>query len=101
MIFDKNKEKSIKMKYVARPAEVGNMSRIARKPVLRVYPKVRHKHGCTVATDDGQRIEISHLGSRGIVLAIFVAKLTKLLISYVITMQLMCTFVFAQGKSRF
>ena len=38
-----------------------------RKPVFRVSDLVRHKQGCT-ATEEGQRLEISYLGSRGIVL---------------------------------
>ena len=44
------------------------MSRIIRKPVLAVSDQVRHKLGCT-ATEDGSRLEISDLGSRGIVLS--------------------------------
>ena len=38
-----------------------------RKLVFRVSDQVRHKLGCT-AIEDGQRLEISDLGSRGIVL---------------------------------
>ena len=45
-----------------------HMSRIARKPVLRVSDKVWHKPGC-IATEDGWRLEISDLGIRGIVLS--------------------------------
>ena len=36
-----------------------------RKPVFRVSDLVRHKQGCAV-TEDGYRLEISDLGSRGI-----------------------------------
>ena len=36
-----------------------------RKPVLRVFYQVRHKQGFTT-TEDGKRLEISDLGSRGI-----------------------------------
>ena len=45
------------------------MSRVMRKPVLGVSDLVQHKHGCT-ATEDGERLEISDLGSRGIVLSV-------------------------------
>ena len=38
------------------------------KTGLRVSDQVRHKPGCT-ATEDGWRLEISDLGSRGIVLS--------------------------------
>ena len=44
-----------------------NMSLVVRKPVFGVSDQVRHKPGCT-ATKDGMRLEISDLGSRGIVL---------------------------------
>ena len=50
-----------------------------RKPVFGVSDQVPHKPGCT-ATEDGQRLEISDLGRRGIAL---------------------CVFVFAYAKSRF
>ena len=53
------------------------MSRITRKPDFGVSDQVLHKPGCT-ATEVGYRLEISDLGSRGIVLS--VAK-TKVLIS--------------------
>ena len=46
-----------------------DMSRIVRKPVFGVSDHVRHKPGCTT-TEDGKRLEISDLGSRGIVLYI-------------------------------
>ena len=38
-----------------------------RKPVFEVFGQVQHKPGCT-ATGDGYRLEISDLGSIGIVL---------------------------------
>ena len=44
------------------------MSLVVRKPVFGVSDQVRHKPGCT-ATEDGQRLEISDLGNRGIVLS--------------------------------
>ena len=44
------------------------MSLVVRKPVLGVSDQVRHKPGCAV-TEDGLRLEISDLGSRGIVLS--------------------------------
>ena len=43
------------------------MSLVVRKPVFRVSDHVQHKLGCAV-TEDGLRLEISDLGSRGIVL---------------------------------
>ena len=39
------------------------------KTGLGVSDEVRHKPGCTV-TEDGERLEISDLGSRGIVLSV-------------------------------
>ena len=44
------------------------MSLVMRKPVFGVSDQVRHKPGCTV-TEDGYRLEISDLESRGIVLS--------------------------------
>ena len=41
-----------------------------RKPVLGVSDQVRYKPGLT-ATEDGQRLEISDLGSRAIVLSMW------------------------------
>ena len=40
-----------------------------RKPFFGVSDQVRHKLGCT-ATEDGYRLGISDLGSRGIVLSV-------------------------------
>ena len=72
---------------------------VVRKPVFRVSDQVRHKPGCT-ATEDGWRLEISDLGSRGIDCTIRVAK-TKALISFAVTAKLIWVFVFAYAKSRF
>ena len=65
-----------------------------RKQVFGVSDQVHYKPGCT-ATEDGQRLEILDLGSRGIV-----AK-TKALISFTVTAKLICVFVFAYAKIRF
>ena len=43
------------------------MSLVVRKPVFGVSDQVRHKPGCT-ATEDGYKLEISDLESRGIYL---------------------------------
>ena len=50
--------------------------------------QIRHKPGCTV-TEDGWRLEILNLESRGIVAKI------KALISFAVTAKLICAFVFA------
>ena len=44
------------------------VSCVMRKPVIRVSNYVRHKPGFT-ATEDGQRLEISDLQCRGVVLS--------------------------------
>ena len=44
------------------------MSLVVRKTVFRVSDQVKHKPDCT-AKEDGYRLEISYLGSRGIVLS--------------------------------
>ena len=46
-----------------------DMSLVVRKRVFGVSDQVPHKPGCT-ATEDGQRLEISDLGSRWIVLSV-------------------------------
>ena len=51
------------------------MSHAARKPVFQVSNQVRHEQSC-MATEDGYRLEVSDLGSKGIVF--YVAK-TKVL----------------------
>ena len=48
---------------------VHEMILVLRKPVFGVSDQVRHKSGC-IATEDGYMLEISDLGSRGIVLSI-------------------------------
>ena len=62
---------------------VNNMSLVVRKLVFGGFDLVRHKPDCS-ATEDGKRLEILYLGSRGIVRA-----KTKALI---------CVFVFAYAK---
>ena len=47
----------------------GHMSLVVRKQVFRVSDQVRHKPGCT-ATEDGYKLEIMDLESRGIVLSV-------------------------------
>ena len=42
------------------------MSHVVTKPVFGVSDQVRYKPGCA-ATEDGQKLEISELGIRGIV----------------------------------
>ena len=54
-----------------------------RKPVFGVSDQVRHKPGCT-ASEDGDRLEFSDLGSIEIT-----------------AVQLICAFVFTLAKSRF
>ena len=46
-----------------------HISLVVRKPVFGVSDQVPHKPGCTV-TEDGWRLEILDLGSRGIVLSV-------------------------------
>ena len=65
-----------------------------RKPTIWVSDQVRHKPACTV-TEDGWRLEILDLESRGIV-----AK-TKALISFAVTAKLICAFVFAYADCWF
>ena len=70
-----------------------HLSLVVRKPVFRVSDQVRHKPVCA-ATEDGLRLQISDLGSRGIVLSVE----RKALISFVVTAKLICIFVFAYAK---
>ena len=72
------------------------MSFVSRNPIFGVSDQVRHKPGCT-ATDNGQRLEISDLGSRVTESTIYIAK-TKVLISCAVTVQLICTFVLAKKQ---
>ena len=69
------------------------------KTNILVSDLVRHKPGCT-ATENGYRLEISDLETRGIVLSGYVAK-TKALISFAVTAKLICVFVFAYVKRWF
>ena len=48
---------------------VDNMCRVVRKQVFGVFDQVRHKPGWT-ATEDDERLEITDLGSKGIVLSV-------------------------------
>ena len=48
---------------------ISYMSLVLRKPVFGVSDQVLHKPGCT-ATEDGWKLEISDLGSKGIVLSL-------------------------------
>ena len=45
------------------------LSLVVRKPIFVVSDPVTHKPGCT-ATEDSKRLEISYLGTRGIVLSV-------------------------------
>ena len=45
-----------------------HMSHVMRKPAFGFSDQVRHKQSCT-ATEDGQRLEISDLERKGIVLS--------------------------------
>ena len=47
---------------------IRQMSLVVRKPVFGISDQVQHKPDCT-ATDDGERLEISDLDRRGIVLS--------------------------------
>ena len=75
------------------------MSCVIRKPVFGVSDQVGHKQG-SAATENGKRLEILDLGSRGIVLPL-VAKTKALISCAVVTVHLICAFVFAYAKSRF
>ena len=69
-----------------------NLSLVVRKRVFGVSDLVRHKPGCTV-TEKSKRIEMSDLGSSGIVLSMQRNK--KTLIGFAVTAKLICVFVFA------
>ena len=45
-----------------------SLSRVMRKPVFGVSDQVPHKPGCAI-TEDGEKLEISDLAIRGIVLS--------------------------------
>ena len=66
----------IRLNHIINPSPVeaeteflSHMSLVVRKPVFGFSDQVRHKPGCT-ATEDGQRLNISDLGRRGIVLSV-------------------------------
>ena len=67
-----------------------------RKPAFGVSDNFRHKPGYT-ATEDGKRLKILDLGSRG---TVHIVK-TNTLIRCTVTMQLIFSFVFVYAKSRF
>ena len=69
-----------------------------RKPVFGVSDHVRHKPGCTT-TQDGKKLEISYLGSRGIIY--YLCSVNKGADQLSGTAKLICVFVFAYAKSRF
>ena len=70
-----------------------------RKPVFGVSDQVRHKAGCT-AIKDGEMLEISDLGSQGIVYyTCSENKGADQLRGN--TARLICVFVFAKAKSLF
>ena len=48
---------------------VAQLSLVVRKPVFGNSDQVTHKPGCTT-TQDGKKLEISDVGSRGIVLSV-------------------------------
>ena len=55
-------------RYMTSDVYLKYMSLVVRKPVFGVSEQVGHKPGCS-ATEDGSRLEISDLSSRGIVLS--------------------------------
>ena len=70
--------------------------RCHKKTCLFGFDQVSNKHGCT-AIDDDKRLETSDIGRRGIVLC----SETKALIDCMVTVQLICDFVFAHALTRF
>ena len=80
--FKINTQPGQRIQLVRGPAQVGggqqkifilqvqyNLSLVVRKPVFGVSDQVQHKPGSAV-TENAQRLEISDLGSRGIVLSV-------------------------------
>ena len=61
------------------------------KTCILISDQIRHKSGCK-ASEDGQRLEISDKGSRGIVQSV---PERKVLISFAVTAKLIGVFVFA------
>ena len=93
---DVDDDDNVKMNDEDEKLEVNKkMYRFMRKLVFGVSNQVRHKPPCTAS-----EYEISDLESRGIALSTYVGK-TKALITFVVTAQLICAFVFAYAKSRF
>ena len=79
------------------------LSLVVRKPVFGVSDQVPHKPGSTT-TQDCERLEISYLESRGVVLSM--QRKQKALISFAVTAKLItaklsCVFVCAYAKCRF
>ena len=68
-----------------------NKSRDARKPAFGYSDQVRHESVCA-ATKDGEKLEISSLRRRGIVLSVSSESTVH------VTAQLICRFVFAYTK---
>ena len=73
-----------------------DLSLVVRKPVFGVSNLVRHKPGCAV-TEDGLRLEISDLGSRGIVGGIVLCSENK---GADQLRGLICVFVFTYAKKK-
>ena len=73
------------------------MSLDARKTVFAVSYQVRHKRVCAVS-ENGQKLEISDLGRRNFTIRVVKP---KALISFAVTANLICAFVFAYAKFRF
>ena len=71
---------------------------VGRKPVFRISSNIRHKPGCTT-NEDGFRLDF-YVVRKKKDCTIHVAK-TKMLISCLVTAQLICVFDFANEKSRF
>ena len=76
------------------------MSSVLGKSVFRISDQVRHKPDCTT-TEASLGLGISDFGSRGLVYLYLKKTLTKALISYTVTEQLICAFAFAFAKSKF
>ena len=55
-----------------------HMRHVMRKPIFGDYDQVQHKAGCT-AIEDGWRLEISELGTRGIVISTYVVKVKEVI----------------------
>ena len=71
---------------------------VGRKPVFEISSNIRHKPWCT-ANEDGFRLDFSVVRKKRDC-TIHVAK-TKMLISCLVTVQLICTFDFTNEVSMF